>query len=126
MKQKKRKDNRSNDNNTEKPLKKMLDILDVPLKEELSKNNTCLLDQYANLYLVSIPLPNGKEEAEIEDLLPKSVLETEIDGRTFSRKDENKEKFYNKDILANYVMRNYKSIDFSLFRPLLDLIASKC
>ena len=104
----------------------MLDILDVPLKEELSKNNICLLDQYANLYLVSIPLPNGKEEAEIEDLLPKSVLETVIDGRTFSRKDENKEKFYNKDILANYVMRNYKSIDFSLFRPLLDLIASKC
>lgn len=62
----------------------------------------------------------------MEDLFPQSTLSVKINGREFSRKDEDNSKFYNKGIFANYVMRHYESIDFSLFKPLLDIVNSRC
>lgn len=78
------------------------------------------LVDHSNLYLLTIQLVNGKEECEIEDLFDKDTLSHEENGRTFSRKDEDKEKYYNKDIFSRYIFTNYKNIDFSNFKPMLD------
>ena len=61
-----------------------------------------------------------KTECEIEDLFDKDTLNHEINGRKFSRHDNDKNKYYNKDIFSNYIYSNYMNIDFSNFRPLLD------
>ena len=78
-----------------------------------------------NLYLVTNPIVNGKDECEIEDLFSESTLNTLIGGKSFSRnsKSEN-DKYYGKAILADYVMKNYQKIDFSNFVPFLDSINS--
>lgn len=123
---KKEKNESSKGKPIERPLSKMLNLIENFQKKEIIEDNICLLDEYSNLNLVSIPLPPNKTECEMEDLFSQSTLSVKINGREFSRKDEDKSKFYNKDIFANYVMRHYESIDFSLFKPLLDIVNSRC
>lgn len=75
-----------------------------------------------NVYILTNQITGDKTECEIEDLFDEETLNLEINGRTFSRKDENKEKYYNKNIFSNYISLNYRKIDFTNFRPLLDNI----
>ena len=68
---------------------------------------------------------NNKEacEIEIEDLFPADVLEHEINGRKFSKKDSTHDNgFYGKNEFSQYVYSNYESIDFSNFISLLSAI----
>ena len=58
----------------------------------------------------------------MEDLFDDEVLNHVIDGKTFSRKDGDRNKNYGKHIFSQYVLHNYKSIDFKNFKPLLDSI----
>lgn len=116
----------SNGKLKERPLSNILSKLDESQKKEVKNNNICLLDEYSNLNLVSIPLTPGKSECEIEDLFPKDVLNKVIDGKKFSRKEDNNERYYNKDTFSKYVIQHYESINFDSFKPLLDIINSKC
>ena len=72
---------------------------------------------------MTIPLVEGKDECEIEDLLPSEILKQKIDGKDFDRteKKDNKE-YYGKDKLSEKVLIQYKKIDFSKFVKLLDTI----
>ncbi|MBQ7981809.1 MAG: hypothetical protein IJ305_09430, partial [Oscillospiraceae bacterium] len=87
-------------------------IKDSTKLDELTKNS--------NLYLLTNPLVNDKAECEIEHLFDKNTLSHKINGRSFSLKDADKNKYYNKDIFSKYVYANYKTIDFSNFKPLLN------
>lgn len=114
-----------NETKNEKPLKKFINHskLSEKQKVELEKTNHVKLNPYANLHLVSVPLPDNKQECELEDLFSQKTLSTVINGRRFSKKDEDPAKYYNKDIFSKYIYKNYKIIDFSAFKPLLNVIA---
>ena len=47
-----------------------------------------------------------------------------IAGKIFSRKETDNEKYYGKAIFSQYVERQYDSIDFSNFKPMLEDIKS--
>lgn len=108
---------------------------DRPLKTFLKKEGKTIdrvrlqADLYAqllpksNLYLLTNPLVSGKAECEIEDLFDAKTLGHTINGRSFSRADDyGKEKTYGKDLFSKYVLANFRTIDFSNFRPLLDAL----
>lgn len=92
-------------------------------RERLKKELAVRVVPAANLFLVTNPLVNGKQECEIEDLFDETIQNLVLDGKTFSRsgKDDT-EHHYGKEILANYVQSNYRSINFGNFKPLLDNI----
>ncbi len=84
------------------------------------KKHTVVND--SNIYVLAPQLVGNKDESEIEDLFDEKTLKIEIGGRTFSRDDSDKEKYYNKDIFSNYIASHYQEIDFTNFKPLLDNI----
>ena len=81
-----------------------------------------LLEPNCKLNLVSVPLPLGKNECELEDLFTDETLNIEINGRKFSRHVEDPQKYYNKDIFSKYIFQNYTKIDFTGFKPLLNIL----
>lgn len=90
----------------------------------LQTNLYAQLVSNGNLYLLTNPLPNGKAECEIEDLFDTNTLNHTINGRSFSRaEDYDTEKFYGKDIFSKFILANYRTINFSNFRPLLDVLS---
>lgn len=113
-----------NEKESKRPLKAFINSakLKSQQKEALEKNNYVQLEDCINLNLVSVPLPNGKDECELEDLFSNETLELKIGGRSFSRKDEDKNLYYNKDVFSKFVFNHYSEIDFSGFRPLLDIL----
>lgn len=105
-----------NEQETDKPLKKFICHAKIPHKPVQSRYNIL-----GNLYLITNPLVKGKKECEIEDLFDDSVLANEISGKTFSRdKNFDNRKYYGKTIFSEYIMKNYRKIDFSKFAPMLD------
>lgn len=105
-----------NEQVTDRPLKKFIQYANIAPKPLKGRYN--ILD---NLYLITNPLFKGKKECEIEDLFDDSVLSTTIGGKAFSRdKDADNSKYYGKAIFSQYIMRNYLTIDFSEFEPMLD------
>lgn len=108
-----------------KPLKKFSDsVLDEKIKQQVKTELYAHLLKDTNLYLVTNPiLDSSSKEAEIEHLFPKEVLETEIDGKPLSLSgDYDKSKYYGKVTFSKFVMDNYKTIDFSNFKIILDNI----
>lgn len=76
-----------------------------------------------NLFLVTNQLVDEKAECEIEDLFDETTRNHVIAGKTFSLNDKaDKEKHYGKEIFANFIQSNYKSINFDNFRPMLNNI----
>lgn len=65
--------------------------------QNIDDNKKQEMIKYSNLYVLTHQLVGDKEECEIEDLFDEKTLNHTINGRSFSRKDENKNKFYNKD-----------------------------
>lgn len=101
------------------------EFLNDEYKKLLSRDLKIRVFSDTNLFLITNKLINGKEESEIEDLFDKSTLETVIDGRKLSLKDNyDTTQFYGKDIFSKYVINNYENIDFSGFRCILDNIVS--
>lgn len=113
-----------NEKNTKRPLNKFIGNAELCelRKEQLEKENYLLLEAKCKLNLVSVPLPLDKSECELEDLFSEDTLNIEIGGRKFSRKDENPQKYYNKDIFSKYIFQNYEKIDFTGFKPLLNIL----
>lgn len=115
-----------NETESDRPLK-------IFLKKECSSiDKTCLktalyvpLIPGGNLYLMASPLMPGKGECEIEDLFDKATLDHVIAGRSFSRSERyDTEKYYGKDRFSKFVLANYRTINFSNFRPLLDALSA--
>ena len=51
------------------------------------------------------------------------LLKTKLDGKIFTKNDKyDTEIYYGKDRFSKYVMKNYKTIHFEAFRPLLNNI----
>ena len=113
-----------NEKNSKRPLRGFINYTELSEveKAQLEKENYVLLEPNCKLNLVSVPLPSGKSECELEDLFTDETLNIEINGRKFSRHDENPEKYYNKDIFSKYVFQNYAKIDFTGFKPLLNIL----
>jgi hypothetical protein len=89
------------------------------LKDEL---HIKLID-CGNLFLLTNPLVEGKKECEIEDLFDVETLAHSIKGKTFSRTSSfDTSKHYGKEIFSQYIASNYKKIDFSNFKRVLDSI----
>lgn len=103
----------------EKPIRKFISYtkLSAELQAALQQDLRVKLLPDANLYLLTNPLINEKKECEIEDLFTEDTLQTEINGRKFSRKDE--PGHYGKDIFSKYIYAHYADIDFSSFLPFL-------
>ena len=110
--------------NKDRPLKKFLNEIKVNASQKDKLKENLYINICDNLYLCTSQL-NNKEacEIEIEDLFPADVLEHEINGRKFSKKDSTHDNgFYGKNEFSQYVYSNYESIDFSNFISLLSAI----
>lgn len=81
---------------------------------------------FDNLYVVPTPILPSKPQTAIEDFFDDATLKTEVDGRSFTRKnDEDDPKFYGKATFAHKVIAdNAGAIDFKGFAPLLDRIVA--
>lgn len=74
-----------------------------------------------NLYMLVTPLINEYDQTDIEMLFDEDVQNIVIDGRALDKSGKkDKEKYFNKDIFSQYIMKNYKKINFDNFRPMLD------
>lgn len=114
-----------NETETKRPLKEFLKNTNLSEDDKKSFKKALYVQLVPNskLFLLTNPLISGKAECEIEDLFPQDVLEHKIDGKTFTREDRyDVKKYYGKEIFSKYVSRNYKNIDFSKFRALLDAL----
>ena len=110
--------------NKDRPLKKFLNEIKVNASQKDKLKENLYINICDNPYLCTYQL-NNKEacEIEIEDLFPADVLEHEINGRKFSKKDSTHDNgFYGKNEFSQYVYSNYESIDFSNFISLLSAI----
>lgn len=77
----------------------------------------------SNLYLMTNPLVEGKNECEIEHLFQPATLAHTISGKSLCLKDEfDTTKYYGKEIFSQYIYQNYTKIDFSGFEKLLDTL----
>lgn len=115
-----------NELNSKKPLKKFLDddvhATDKQKAELKSKLHIRLIPD-SKLFVVINPLVGDKDECEIEDLFSEEIQNLSLDGKAFCRKNKyDSNKYFGKEIFSQYVYENYKKIDFSKFKPLLDTI----
>lgn len=107
--------------NNKKPLHKFITSIIPDKRDEFDKNLYVNLNN--NIYLATNPLVNNKNESEIEDLFTDEVLSHIINGKKFSREsDYDTALYYGKEKFSNYIRENYLAIDFTGFRPLLDVI----
>ena len=107
-----------------RPLHIFLDFCGINQKKiNFNNGGYKKLSEEGNLYLATHQLVNNNEECEIEDLFTKDVLDHKIGNKSFTRKsDFDIEKYYGKDHFSKYIFTNYKDIDFSNFKPLLNVI----
>lgn len=106
-----------------KPIGKFLNYagLDDEKKTTLKKEN--MVNIVDSLYLLTVPLINGKLECDIEDLFDNNTLFLKIEGKEFSKKDSyDVSKYYGKEIFSQHISQNYSDINFNQFRPVLDNI----
>ena len=110
----------------DKPLKKFFDnyVKNEEAKQEMKTQLYAHLLKSTNLYSVTNPILDiNSKEAEIEHLFSQEVLETKIDGKPLSLSgDYDKSKYYGKVTFSKFIMDNYKTIDFSNFKTVLDNI----
>jgi len=106
-----------------KPIGKFLNhaqVDDVSRKMLAERYKINLID---NLYLLTVPLSEGNDECDIEDLFDEIILSHKIRGKEFSKKEEyDVSKYYGKEIFSNYILTNYQNVNFNRFKPLIDNI----
>ncbi|VDG17556.1 hypothetical protein [Lactobacillus brevis] [Lactiplantibacillus mudanjiangensis] len=106
-----------------KPLRVFVNALKNKKKNELEQklNKENYVKIISNLYILTNPLVDNKDECEIEDLFDQQILETKINGKTFSREGED-ETVYGKQVFSTHVLNNYSNINFDNFIPMLDAL----
>lgn len=114
--------------NSDKPLKKFLNHISSDKNANNKKNKNAndkdhrisdvrekfKLNIINNLYLLTINLVDNKKECEIEDLF----FEDTYKKFSFDKNNPNKDKF------SKNILKNYKNIDFSKFKPFLNNLES--
>ena len=111
--------------NKSKPLYKFANHtkLDDSQKALLSKELFLRLTPRGNLFLVTNPLAEGTTESEIEHMFTKETRDIKLGGKRLSLDSKfDNTNFFGKDHFSNYVLANYATIDFSGFRPFLDVL----
>lgn len=109
--------------NKKKPLFKFIQFvgLDDSIKEKLEKELFINVIDNGNLFLLTNQLIDDNKESEIENLFNKKTLEHKINGKTLSLSDNyDISKHYGKDRFSKYISNNYKDIDFTAFKLILD------
>lgn len=108
----------------DKPLKQFFNIHKLANQKSLLENQLfCKVVENANLYLMTYKLLPGKDSCEIEDLLPKHILEIEIEGRTFDPHEKKGDpEHFGKKTMAQYVTKHQSNIDFSAFKSVFDTL----
>lgn len=111
-----------NEKKSDKPLRNFLHTTKIPLDDnEISKKIV------ENLFLHTIPLPDGLQECEIEDLYKKELLNVTIDNKIFNRSDKkDSNEYFGKQVFSIHIKKHYTEIDFDNFLPLLDSINKLC
>jgi len=105
-----------------RPLKNFLDVCGLKGVDFKDGGYKKIIDN-ENLYIATHQLLGKNKECEIEDLFKEDVLNHKINGKSFTKKsDFDIEKHYGKDHFSKYIYDNYRKIDFSNFKPLLDSI----
>ena len=111
--------------NKAKPLHSFVSYAELSQKqkEELKANQLVKVIDDGNLFLITNPLVKGKDECEIEDLFNEITRSHIINGKSFSKNDKaDIEKYYGKEIFADYIQASYQNIDFVEFKPILNNI----
>lgn len=109
--------------NSKKPLAGFMNHIGATdtQKSDLQRDLRLKILPGGNLFLLTNPLVNGAKESEIEQLFDEKTLAHEMGGKTFCPKDKfDNTKHYGKEIFSKYIQANYRSIDFSGFKPMLD------
>lgn len=107
--------------NKDKPLSKFANHVGLKDSDKAKLTENLYIKISANLYLLTNPIIKNEKEAEIEDLFDDDTLSHEINGKKLclSSKFDNST-FYGKEIFSKYISSNYKDINFSGFKRLLD------
>jgi len=111
--------------NSKKPLFKFASHakLNDTQRAQLGRDLFLRLTSPGNLFLLTNPLAKGESESEIEHLFTEETRCVELGGKILSLESKfDNTKFFGKDHFSGYVLANYKSIDFSGFRPFLNTI----
>ncbi|MCP1161296.1 retron Ec67 family RNA-directed DNA polymerase/endonuclease [Bacillus infantis] len=106
-----------------KPIGNFINYAKIDEEKKNILQEKCMVNIIDNLYLLTVPLIDGKPECDIEDLFGKEVLSQKIRGREFCKKDKyDYSKYYGKETFSKYILDNYSDIDFNKFRPVLNNI----
>lgn len=111
--------------NSKKPLYKFANHAKLDNKQRalLGTELFLRLTPRGNLFLLTNPLVEGKNESEIEHMFTEETRGVELGGKKLSLESKfDNAKFFGKDHFSNYVLDNYAKIDFSGFRPFLNTI----
>lgn len=114
--------------NCGRPLRKFLNAThaDKSMESHLMQNLPVKFINDENLFLLATirekEIDTERYDCEIEDLFTSVTLEHEINGKKFVRSGNGGKNTYSKELFAEYVSRNYATIDFSGFEPLLNNI----
>ncbi|ELU8149979.1 retron Ec67 family RNA-directed DNA polymerase/endonuclease [Listeria monocytogenes] len=112
-------DNEISNNN--KPVSKIIDYVKLSEDRRVILTEESYLNLEGSLYLLMNPLVKNKKECEIEDLFDEATLNNEINGKKFSReKNMDLNKYYGKERFSNFIYNEYREIDFSNFKPMLE------
>lgn len=113
-----------NESNKDKPLKKFLNVVNNnSISNEVFKNLNACLKKESNLFILTNPKVENNQNTEIEELFLPETLNVCIDGKKFSLKENyDNTKYYGKDTFSKFVLKNYSTIDFSNFVPMLDAL----
>ncbi|CUL31606.1 hypothetical protein [Listeria monocytogenes] len=112
-------DNEISNNN--KPVSKIIDYVKLSEDRRVILTEESYLNLEGSLYLLMNPLVKNKKECEIEDLFDEATLNHEMNGKKFSReKNMDLNKYYSKERFSNFIYNEYREIDFSNFKPMLE------
>ena len=111
----------------DKPLKKF--AKEANLSEDqvktLKMNLFLQVIEKGNLFVATTPLSDGITASQIEDMFRSETRNVIIQDKTLSlEQNYDKEKHFGKEIFSKYVLENYVNIDFSGFKPFLNVIKS--
>lgn len=106
-----------------KPLGLFLNHVGFDNKKREILDSRYMVDLIDNLYLLTVPLIDGKSECDIEDLFEDFTLSYEISGRKFTKEAKyDTSKYYGKEMFSKYILNHYADINFNEFRSVLDNI----
>lgn len=111
------------DSGNKKPIGQFINHSKLDGKKQQSLKSEYMVNIIDNLFLLTVPLIDGKTECDIEDLFEEDTLSHKIGGKDFTKIDKyDVSKYYGKEMFSKYILNNYSDINFNKFRSVLDNI----